>query len=519
MNANELESPERKHVMWYKVKELSSKGLRQAQICRETGLDKKTVSRYLRMTYEEFVSSPSYRRMYVKPLDQYEETVRRWLDAHPDLSNAQIPDWLRNKYAVLPSVNAKTVFNFVRYVRTKYEIRKPSVREPRQYAKVEETGYGEFAQADFGEKWMRREDGRKVKVYFFVMVLCRNHKKYVWFSSVPFMSAVGGIYPMDAPSHPVRPTPDMTDEWNAYRSSAVAKTAETVKAPEPNLFTKTVTLLERIRTNKRWSRPTVEKDGLFVDSRRREMAMTFIHNHDNLLLTGPSGTGKTELVLLVCKRLGLECHKYNMGTMSDPMSALLGVHRIKDGKSVFEPAQFLEDIQKPGVILLDEINRAPLNALNYLMSCLDGTRKMRNDYISPVQTVKVHPECAFVATANIGAEFVGTNILDPALNSRFFRLQMDYPTASDEADILSRRCGIPAADALNIAKVAKDIRSSYAKSELSATVTVRQTLMAAKLVACGYTALEALAQIFLPYFEGTPSEGEMGIVNKMFCAR
>ena len=334
-----------------------------------------------------------------------------------------------------------------------------------------------------------------------------------------FMSAVGGIYPMDAPSHPVKPTPDMTDEWNAYRSSAAAKAAETVKTPEPNLFTKTETLLERIRTDQKWSRPTVEKDGFFVDSRRWEMAMTFIHNHDNLLLTGPSGTGKTELVLLACKRLGLECHKYNMGTMSDPMSALLGVHRIKDGKSVFEPAQFLEDIQRPGVILLDEINRAPLNALNYLMSCLDGTREMRNDYVSPVQTVKVHPECTFVATANIGAEFVGTNILDPALNSRFFRLQMDYPTASDEADILSRRCGIPAADALNIAKVAKDIRSSYAKSELSATVTVRQTLMAAKLVSCGYTALEALTQIFLPYFEGTPSEGEMGIVNKMFCAR
>ena len=50
-------------------------------------------------------------------------------------------------------------------------------------------------------------------------------------------------------------------------------------------------------------------------------------------------------------------------------------------------------------------------------------------------------------------------------------------------------------------------------------MTVRQTLMAAKLVSCGYSALEALTQIFLPYFEGTPSEGEMGIVNKMFCAR
>ena len=334
-----------------------------------------------------------------------------------------------------------------------------------------------------------------------------------------FMSSIGGIYPLNAPDYPVKPTPEMEEEWEAYRGSAVAEATQTVKAPEPDLFTKTETLLERIRTDKKWSRPTVEKDGFSVDSRRWEMAMTFIHNHDNLLLTGPSGTGKTELVLLACRRLGIACHKYNMGTMSDPMSALLGVHRIRDGKSVFEPAQFLDDIQKPGVILLDEINRAPLNALNYLMSCLDGTREMRNDYVSPVQTVKVHPDCTFVATANIGAEFVGTNILDPALSSRFFRLQMDYPSAADEAGVLSKRCGIAPADALNIAKVACDIRSSYAKGELSATVTVRQTLMAAKLVSCGYTALEALTQIFLPYFEGTPSEGEMGIVNKIFCAR
>ena len=65
----------------------------------------------------------------------------------------------------------------------------------------------------------------------------------------------------------------------------------------------------------------------------------------------------------------------------------------------------------------------------------------------------------------------------------------------------------------------KEEWGAYSKGELSTAVTVRQTLMAAKLVSCGYSALEALTQIFLPYFEGTPSEGEMGIVNKMFCAR
>lgn len=334
----------------------------------------------------------------------------------------------------------------------------------------------------------------------------------------PFMAAIGGIFPIDCPDDPV--SEEMASEWEEYKKNNPSVLGGIFAQPEEtNAPARSKTLLERIRTEKAWSKPSISTDGFSIDSRRWEMAMTFIHNHDNLLLTGPSGTGKTELVLLACKRLGLECRKYNMGTMSDPMSALLGVHRIKDGKSVFEPAQFLEDIQRPGVVLLDEINRAPLNALNYLMSCLDGTREMRNDYVSPVQMVKVHPECVFVATANIGAEFVGTNMLDPALSSRFFRLQMEYPTVDDETAVLVSRYGIQKTDAINICKVAKDIRDSYAKGELSTAVTVRQTLMAAKLVSCGYSALEALTQIFLPYFEGTPSEGEMGIVNKMFCAR
>ena len=186
MNAFGLMSSTKKLIMWYKIKELIEKGYRQSQICRETGLDKKTVRRYQKMSYEEFTSSSVYKRMYIKLLNPYEEEVRQWLEGHNDLSSSQIHDWLRERHSDIPDVNIKTVFNFVKYIRSKYGISKPTVSNTRQYIRCEETHYGEYAQVDFGEMWMSRADGRRMKVYFFVMVLSRSRKKYVYFSNSPF---------------------------------------------------------------------------------------------------------------------------------------------------------------------------------------------------------------------------------------------------------------------------------------------------------------------------------------------
>lgn len=72
---NGIESPERKLVMWYKCKEKSALGLTKAQISRSLWLDVKTVRKYLSMSYDEFKSSESHKRMYVRMLDPYESKV------------------------------------------------------------------------------------------------------------------------------------------------------------------------------------------------------------------------------------------------------------------------------------------------------------------------------------------------------------------------------------------------------------------------------------------------------------
>lgn len=53
---------------------------------------------------------------------------------------------------------------------------------------VEETPYGMQAQVDFGEYNLRDSHGKRIKVFFFTIVLSRSRYKYVWFSVERFMA-------------------------------------------------------------------------------------------------------------------------------------------------------------------------------------------------------------------------------------------------------------------------------------------------------------------------------------------
>ncbi|MDD4761157.1 MAG: DDE-type integrase/transposase/recombinase, partial [Bacteroidaceae bacterium] len=185
MDTRVLTSSQKKLVMWHKVKELKSKGLNYTQIGREVGLDRDTVRKYDRMTLDAFIQSQAYQRNFIHKLDKYEPYVMSSLNGCPYLSASQIHDWLREEYPDLPDVNSKTVYNFVKYIRAKYRIPKTD-EHPRQMSKQPESNPGEYAQADFGEYWMHRNDSRRVKVYFFVMVLSSSRRKHVFFSRTPF---------------------------------------------------------------------------------------------------------------------------------------------------------------------------------------------------------------------------------------------------------------------------------------------------------------------------------------------
>ncbi len=188
MDAQGLTSPQRKLVMWYKVKELKSKGLNCVQIAHELGLHRQTVMKYEKMTLDEFQASQTYERDFKHKLDIFEEEVKNELIDKPYLSCRQVHDHLRENHSDFPDVNGKTVFNFVMRIREKYHITKTYEETFRPMEKIPESEPGHYMQVDFGEYWMHRNDTRRVKVYFFVAVMSYSRHKFVYFSKTPFTS-------------------------------------------------------------------------------------------------------------------------------------------------------------------------------------------------------------------------------------------------------------------------------------------------------------------------------------------
>lgn len=335
----------------------------------------------------------------------------------------------------------------------------------------------------------------------------------------------GDIYPilegdMNYEYNLPMPTREMLDAYDEYKANVTKEKAETAVSEQNSKSKKSSkpSFLDKIRSNKKYAVPDIDKDGFYVRDTDWYLLIRNILTKTATMLTGPSGSGKTELVSLAAKKLGLEVCTYNMGTMIDPISGLLGVHRLIQGGSVFDYAKFTQDIQKPCIILLDELSRAPLSCNNILLPCLDSRRELPVDIAGGDSTrnIKVHPDCVFIATANIGAEYTGTSQMDRALMDRFFMQEIEYMDAENESKILSRRCRIEQADATLIVNTARTIRNLFSKGEVSSTISTRETLGAGKMVYDGWTTMEAMTYTFLPFFEGTKTEGERSVVYKTF---
>lgn len=177
-----------KLIMYHQIHKMSRDGWSKTRISEFLGINWRTVSKYLNMSEEEYLAFIEVQGTRQKKLVPYEGFVKLKLGKYTDTKAAQMHDWLKEHYPDFPEVTPKTVYNFVMWVRQRHNI--PIPENHREYSIVEQLPWGKQAQVDFGEYNMRDGQGKRVKVYFFTMVLSRSRCKYVFLSLTPFTSAL-----------------------------------------------------------------------------------------------------------------------------------------------------------------------------------------------------------------------------------------------------------------------------------------------------------------------------------------
>jgi nitric oxide reductase NorQ protein len=145
----------------------------------------------------------------------------------------------------------------------------------------------------------------------------------------------------------------------------------------------------------------------------------------NVLLKGPTGSGKTKLAETLSALFGQPMHSINCSVDLDA-EAMLGFKTIdqKAGQATIEfvPGPVIQAMIKGHLLYIDEINMAKPETLPILNGVLDYRKMITNPFTGEV--VKAKDTFGVIAAINEG--YVGTVPLNEALKNRFVVIEVPY---------------------------------------------------------------------------------------------
>ncbi|TFE03325.1 AAA family ATPase [Jeotgalibacillus sp. R-1-5s-1] len=145
----------------------------------------------------------------------------------------------------------------------------------------------------------------------------------------------------------------------------------------------------------------------------------------NILLKGPTGSGKTKLAETISSIFNQPMYSINCSVDLDA-EAMLGFKTIEqvDGKSVitFVEGPVIQAMKKGQILYIDEINMAKPETLPILNGVLDYRRTITNPFTNEV----IQAADGFKVVAAINEGYVGTVPLNEALKNRFVVIDVPY---------------------------------------------------------------------------------------------
>lgn len=262
---------------------------------------------------------------------------------------------------------------------------------------------------------------------------------------------------------------------------------------------------------------------LGVDEREWLEALSLgIEDHENILLVGPPGIGKSTLV----KELGAICNQPLRRTSfrGDMRSSdLIGKGSLtidkESGQQITDYSDGIlpDSAQRGHWLLIDEVDGGPAEVMFLLFPVLEDDRSLTLTGKGSGYSVKFNHNFRVIGTANtlgFGDEtgmFAGTAPMNEALLDRFHTvIKMDYPTPDNELDRIVSCTKVDKAVAEKMVAVANQIREAQKNEVTAASLSPRRVAMwARKTVRLGDVRRAAKYSVTnrLPKEEGVYVEG------------
>lgn len=109
-------------ILWSKIAELRSKKLTAPQVAQVLRISRHTARRLYNLSEEELLQRQKRRSGRTRLLTAYETFIVSLLEFYPYYTSIQIQERLKVEFSDMPPVCEKTVFNFIKHIRKKYDI-------------------------------------------------------------------------------------------------------------------------------------------------------------------------------------------------------------------------------------------------------------------------------------------------------------------------------------------------------------------------------------------------------------